>query len=86
METTGPNQADACTTAERPGSRDGQGYGDHDEPYTFGRRPSARAPFPFTPRQYAKLLLWRGRVADALAGIGDSGSVVLPRRPMPHHV
>lgn len=35
---------------------------DHDEPYTFGRVPNARAPWPFTERQYARLLILRGKV------------------------
>ena len=43
---------------------DGPGAGDHDEPYQFGRRPRAIAPFPFTERQYARLLVLRSRVAD----------------------
>ena len=47
------------------GSKDGSGAGDNDQPYTFGRRPRAQAPWPFTERQYARLLLVRGRVQDA---------------------
>ena len=43
---------------------DGEGAGDHDEPYRFGRRPNARAPYPFTERQFARLLIMRGRVRD----------------------
>jgi hypothetical protein len=39
----------------------------HDMPYGFGRRPSARAPFPFTERQFGRLLILRGRVTDAPA-------------------
>ena len=34
----------------------------YDEPYQFGRRPTARAPFPFTERQFARLLITRGRL------------------------
>jgi hypothetical protein len=45
---------------------DGAGAADHDEPYRFGRRPNARAPFPFTERQFARLLILRGRVRDNL--------------------
>jgi hypothetical protein len=37
---------------------------DHDEPYRFGRRPTVRAPFPFTERQFARLLIVRGRLRD----------------------
>jgi hypothetical protein len=43
---------------------DGPGAGDHDEPYRFGRRPRASAPFPFTERQYARLLVLRSRIAE----------------------
>ena len=37
----------------------------YDEPYRFGRRPTVRAPFPFTERQFARLLIVRGRVQAA---------------------
>ncbi|MDQ3811643.1 MAG: hypothetical protein M3336_15285 [Chloroflexota bacterium] len=46
------------------GSKDGSGAADHDEPYQFGRRPRAVAPWPFTERQYARLLVLRGRVRE----------------------
>lgn len=36
-----------------------------DEPYRFGRRPTARAPFPFTERVFARLLIVRGRINAA---------------------
>jgi hypothetical protein len=45
---------------------DAPGVGDHDEPYCFGRRPNARAPYPFTERQFARLLILRGRLRDNL--------------------
>jgi hypothetical protein len=32
-----------------------------DEPYRFGRRPTVRFPFPFTDRQFARLLVLRSR-------------------------
>jgi hypothetical protein len=54
-----------------PGSKDGRGGADHDQPYTFGRRPRGIAPFPFTTRQYARLLALRGRIADGLASADD---------------
>jgi hypothetical protein len=38
-----------------------------DQPYRFGRRPTTQAPFPFTHREFARLLILRGRVKDALA-------------------
>jgi hypothetical protein len=47
------------------GSKDGSGASDHDEPYVFGRRPRAAAPWPFTERQYARLLVLRGRRIEA---------------------
>jgi len=53
------------------GSKDGSGAGDHDQPYQFGRRPRAVAPWPFTERQYAHLLLLRGRVQDAALAQAD---------------
>ena len=38
-----------------------------DQPYRFGRRPTTACPFPFTERQFARLLIVRGRVQDAPA-------------------
>jgi hypothetical protein len=55
----------------RLGSRDGLGAGDHDQPYRFGWRPRASVPYPFNTRQYARLLVLRGRVQDSLAGRHD---------------
>src|SRR5436853_6358525 len=49
------------------GSRDGQGAGDHDQPYRFGWRPRASVPFPFNTREYARLLVFRSRIQDELA-------------------
>ena len=46
------------------GTRDGSGASDNDLPYVFGRRPRAIAPWPFTERQYARLLLVRGRYME----------------------
>ena len=37
----------------------------YDESYRFGRQPTARVPFPFTERQFARLLIARGRVQAA---------------------
>ena len=42
----------------------------HDEPYRFGRRPNTRAPYPFTERQYARLLILRSRL-NAVDSIDD---------------
>jgi hypothetical protein len=53
------------------GTKDGQGCADNDQPYRFGRRPTSAATFPFTSRQFARLLSLRGRVADGLTGTDD---------------
>jgi hypothetical protein len=46
------------------GSLDGDGEGDHDEPYRFGWRPRASEPYPFSTRQYARLLAFRSRLEE----------------------
>jgi hypothetical protein len=43
-------------------SRDGVGAGDHDVPYVFGRLPRALAPFPFSTRELARLMILRSRL------------------------
>src|SRR2546428_11795128 len=48
------------------GSLDGTGSADHDLPYRFGWRPNAQAPFPFSTRQYARLLVLRSRIDGGL--------------------
>ena len=50
----------------REGSLDGYGAADHDRLYTFGRLPSVAAPFPFSTRQFARLLVLRGRIRAEL--------------------
>jgi hypothetical protein len=65
------NTPPAAPQPPGPGTKDGQGSGDHDESFTFGRRPHAHAPYPFTPTQYARLLVLRGRVGDGLVGWND---------------
>jgi hypothetical protein len=51
--------------SDRPlGSLDGEGAGDHDQPYRFGWRPRSSVPYPFSTRQYARLLVFRGRLHD----------------------
>ncbi|HEY1293361.1 MAG TPA: hypothetical protein VGJ60_09785 [Chloroflexota bacterium] len=52
-----------------PGSRDGTGAGDHDVPYQFGRRPSVVAPYPFTTRQFARLLVLRSRLQASVTAV-----------------
>ena len=46
-------------------SHDRTGAADHDVPYTFGRRPNVSHPYPFSIREYARLLVLRGRYRDA---------------------
>jgi len=51
------------------GSLDGNGAGDHDQPYRFGSRPRTTVTYPFSTREYARLLVLRGRVQDVLHGV-----------------
>jgi hypothetical protein len=53
------------------GTHDGLGFGDHDLPYRFGRRPRSGTTHPFSTRQYLRLLVLRGRVQDGYLGEGD---------------
>jgi hypothetical protein len=53
------------------GSHDGEGAGDHDVPFQFGRRPRAMAPYPFSTRQYARLLVLRSQAQAGLIGADD---------------
>jgi hypothetical protein len=61
-------------TRSRGGTHDGNGAGDHDVAYTFGRRPRASAPYPFSTRQYAHLLVLRSRIEANLFGTDDRGA------------
>ena len=54
------------------GSKDGSSAGDNDEPYRFGLRPTAKAPFPFTERQFVRLLIMRGKVNDKPAAANEA--------------
>jgi len=53
------------------GSLDGEGAADHDHPFKFGRKPRVAAPYPFSTRQYARLLVLRGRVQGDEFGTDD---------------
>jgi hypothetical protein len=53
------------------GSHDGDGAADHDAPFRFGRRPSSAATFPFSTREYARLLVLRSRIQADLVGADD---------------
>jgi hypothetical protein len=46
------------------GTKDGTGYADHDQPYRWGRTPTVHWPFPFTPRQFANLLILKSKVDE----------------------
>ncbi len=48
--------------------------GEFDLPYRFGRTPRAIAPYPFSTRQFARLVVLRGRVRDGRFGHGDLGA------------
>jgi hypothetical protein len=62
----------------RAGTLDGGGAGDHDQPFRFGRVPTSLAPYPFSTRQFARLLVLRSRV-----GAGQAGPDDLPDPPRP---
>jgi hypothetical protein len=57
-----PSQA---STATVDGTLDGEGAGDQNLTYRFGRKPSVAAPFPFSTREYVRLLIVRSRVHSA---------------------
>ena len=42
----------------------------YDEPYRFGRRPTGQVPYPFTPREFARLLIVRSRLEQQLGVAG----------------
>jgi uncharacterized Fe-S cluster-containing radical SAM superfamily enzyme len=46
------------------GTKDGLTAADNDTPYRFGRRPTVQAPFPFSERQFARLLSLRSRLGE----------------------
>lgn len=53
--------AKASTNTPATESLDGRGANDRNQDYTFGRKPTALSPFPFTERQFARLLIVRGK-------------------------
>ena len=57
-----------CVASE---SLDGCGAADHDQPYRFGRRPRSSATYPFSTRQFARLLVLRSRVQAGETGADD---------------
>jgi hypothetical protein len=62
------------------GTRDGEGAGDHDQSYRFGFRPRAEWPYPFSTRQYARLLVLRSRLRET----NDPQSELEPVRCLRH--
>lgn len=56
------------TTTNMEQTRDASEF---DLPYRFGRTPRAVAPYPFSTRQFARLLVLRGRVRAGQFGDGD---------------
>jgi hypothetical protein len=48
-------------------SLDGENKGDYDQPYRFGWRPRSNVPYPFSTRQYARLLILRSRLEQRRA-------------------
>jgi hypothetical protein len=60
----------------RHGTCDGNGAGDHDLPYRFGRTPTSSAPYPFSTRQYARLLVLRSRIDAGLTCIDDGARLM----------
>ena len=65
----GPAQPNSPhVTAPVRASLDGLEAADHDR-YRFGRRPTSLAPYPFSTRQYARLLILRSRVQAGLVGL-----------------
>jgi hypothetical protein len=62
----------------RSGTQDGTGAGDHDRSFCFGRHPRSALPHPFTPRQYARLLVLRSRYQNGLVSGGDTGPNEVP--------
>lgn len=69
MQST-PNDVEASTDTREGGSFDGSGAGDHDQPYRFGWRPRSTATYPFSTKQYVRLLVLRSRIQGNLV-LGD---------------
>lgn len=46
----------------------------YDEEYRFGRKPNTRAPFPFTEREFARLLIVRSRVESERSSLSSDPS------------
>jgi hypothetical protein len=66
------------------GSPDGDGAGDHDQPYRFAWWPRANVSYPVNSRQYARLLVFRCRLQDRMAREVEAGGT--PRSAALHGV
>ena len=53
------------------GTRDGSGAGDRDQPFRYGHKPTTLAPYPFSTRQYARLLVLRSRMEAGVSCTDD---------------
>ena len=58
------NPVTSTDTGLASGTKDGSTAGDNDQPYRYGLRPTVKAPFPFTERQFARLLILRSHMQD----------------------
>jgi hypothetical protein len=48
------------------GTRDGSGASDNDRPYRFGVKPRVDLTFPFSERQFARLLVFKSHYQSRL--------------------
>jgi len=53
------------------GTCDGSGAGDRDQPFRYCHKPTTLAPFPFSTRQYARLLVLRSRLEGGVSCTDD---------------
>jgi hypothetical protein len=61
-----PQQTSQTSSSFTSGSHDGDAAADHDVPFQFGRRLTTECPFPFSTREFARLLGLRSRVQNGL--------------------
>jgi hypothetical protein len=61
------------------GTLDGNGASDRDQPYPLaGWRARAAAPYPFSTRQFARLLILRSRVSGGQYASDDLSAISRP--------
>lgn len=73
----------AVETQSTGESLDCRGAADHDVPFEFGRLPRALAPFPFSTRQLARLMVLRSKVEAGLFGADDEILLFQGKRARP---